>query len=163
DRAQGSRRARDPAGAAVRAGPVQRPHRPRRDRSRRRGAGAAAGAARPAAARRATLSAAGRLARRAQGGPPLGSVRGANQADEAENHAYKSVLSRNLGGKPEARADVMEVQLVRGDRLMLCSDGLYGFASTEAVQQLLGSTDAPEQVSKDLIEAALRGGGGDNV
>ncbi|MBA3821494.1 MAG: serine/threonine-protein phosphatase, partial [Deltaproteobacteria bacterium] len=85
------------------------------------------------------------------------------RADEAENHAYKSVLSRNLGGKADARADVCEVMLQRGDRLMLCSDGLYGFASTEAVQQLLGSTDAPEQVGKDLIEAALRGGGGDNV
>ncbi|MCA9679921.1 MAG: serine/threonine-protein phosphatase, partial [Myxococcales bacterium] len=83
--------------------------------------------------------------------------------EEAEVHAYRSVLSRNLGAKPDTRVDITEIELTRGDRLLLCSDGLYGFASTEAVQQLLGSTDAPEQVARDLIELALRGGGGDNV
>ncbi len=83
--------------------------------------------------------------------------------EEAEVHAYRSVLSRNLGARPETRVDIAEVALQRGDRVLLCSDGLYGFTSTEAIQQLLGSTDAPEQVAKDLIEAALRGGGGDNV
>ncbi len=83
--------------------------------------------------------------------------------EEAEVHAYRSVLSRNLGARPECRVDLAEVVLQRGDRLLLCSDGLYGFTSTESIQQLLGSTDAPEQVGKDLIEAALRGGGGDNV
>jgi serine/threonine protein phosphatase PrpC len=83
--------------------------------------------------------------------------------DEVEHHAYRSVLSRNLGGKPDARVDLTEVALAPGDRVLLCSDGLYGFASTEAVQHLLGAHDKPEQISKDLIEAALRGGGGDNV
>ena len=33
----------------------------------------------------------------------------------------------------------------------------------EAIQYVLGSGDAPEQVARDLIELALRGGGGDNV
>src|SRR5207302_2354147 len=47
--------------------------------------------------------------------------------------------------------------------LLLCSDGLYGYASSEAIQYLLGSGDAPEQVARDLIDLALRGGGGDNV
>jgi serine/threonine protein phosphatase PrpC len=83
--------------------------------------------------------------------------------EEAEHHAYRSVLSRNLGGKPDCRVDLTEMALAPGDRVLLCSDGLYGFASTEAVQQLLGSNDAPEQIARDLVEAALRGGGGDNV
>src|SRR5262249_35858121 len=50
-----------------------------------------------------------------------------------------------------------------GDRLLLCSDGLYGYASTDAIQYLLGSTDAPDHVAKDLVDLALKGGGGDNV
>jgi len=83
--------------------------------------------------------------------------------DEVEHHAYRSVLSRNLGGKPECRVDLTEVALAPGDRILLCSDGLYGFASTEAVQHLLGAHDKAERIAKDLIEAALRGGGGDNV
>jgi protein phosphatase len=89
--------------------------------------------------------------------------RGLLSAEEAERHPYKNVLSRNLGAKPEARIDLIEVELKPGDRLLLCSDGLYGYASSEAIQYLLGSGDAPEQVARDLIDLALRGGGGDNV
>ncbi|HVK77072.1 MAG TPA: protein phosphatase 2C domain-containing protein [Kofleriaceae bacterium] len=90
-------------------------------------------------------------------------ARGAIAAHEADHHAYKNVLSRNLGAKPTAQADVSEVELQPGDRLLLCSDGLYGYASGDAVHHLVASTDPPEEVVRDLIEAALRGGGGDNV
>lgn len=89
--------------------------------------------------------------------------RGLLAADEAERHPYKNVLSRNLGARPETRVDLAELELRGGDRLLLCSDGLYGYASAEAIQYLLGSGDAPDQVCRDLIELALRGGGGDNV
>ncbi|MEJ7599726.1 MAG: PP2C family serine/threonine-protein phosphatase [Kofleriaceae bacterium] len=89
--------------------------------------------------------------------------RGLLSAEEAERHPYKNVLSRNLGSRPETRVDLVDVELQGGDRLMLCSDGLYGYASTEAIQYLLGSGDAPDHVARDLIELALRGGGGDNV
>jgi protein phosphatase len=89
--------------------------------------------------------------------------RGLLSAEEAERHPYKNVLSRNLGAKPDARVDTVELELKPGDRLLLCSDGLYGYASAEAIQYLLGSGDAPEHVARDLIDLALRGGGGDNV
>jgi protein phosphatase len=90
-------------------------------------------------------------------------ARGLLAAEAADRHPYKNVLSRNLGAKPEARIDVTELELQPGDRLLLCSDGLYGYASAEGIQYLLGSGDAPEQVARDLIDLALRGGGGDNV
>lgn len=89
--------------------------------------------------------------------------RGVLGADEAERHPYKNVLSRNLGARPETRVDVVEIDIAAGDRLLLCSDGLYGYASSEGMQYLLGSGDAPETVARDLIDLALRGGGGDNV
>lgn len=89
--------------------------------------------------------------------------RGLLAAEEAERHPYKNVLSRNLGARPETRVDLSEIELRGGDRLLLCSDGLYGYAPGEAIQYLLGSGDAPDQVCRDLIETALRGGGGDNV
>ena len=90
-------------------------------------------------------------------------IRGLLSPDEAERHPYKNVLSRNLGSRPETRVDVLDLALQPGDRLLLCSDGLYGYASAEAIQYLLGSGDAPADVARDLIELALRGGGGDNV
>ena len=89
--------------------------------------------------------------------------RGLLTPDEVDRHPYKNVLSRNLGSRPDARVDVSEVEVKPGDRLLLCSDGLYGYASADAIQYVLGSGDAPEDVARDLIELALRGGGGDNV
>ena len=82
---------------------------------------------------------------------------------EADRHPYKNVLSRNLGSRPDARVDLLELELRPGDRVMLCSDGLYGYAAQEAIQYVLGSGDDPQHVARDLIELALRGGGGDNV
>lgn len=90
-------------------------------------------------------------------------ARGAIQPDEADRHAYKNVLSRNLGAKATAAVDINEIELQAGDRLMLCSDGLYGYAASEAMHQLIASTDPAADVVRDLIDAALRGGGGDNV
>ncbi len=89
--------------------------------------------------------------------------RGLISAEDAERHPYKNVLSRNLGSRPETKVDLYELALEPGDRILLCSDGLYGYASTEAIQYILGSGDAPDHVARDLIELALRGGGGDNV
>ena len=90
-------------------------------------------------------------------------ARGLLTADEAERHPYKNVLSRNLGARPDTKVDVLELELQPGDRMLLCSDGLYGFAAADAIQYVLGSGDAPDHVARDLIELALRGGGGDNV
>ncbi len=89
--------------------------------------------------------------------------RGLLSPDEADRHPYKNVLSRNLGARPETRVDIVEIELKPGDRVLLCSDGLYGYASAEGIQYILGSGDAPDHVARDLIDLALRGGGGDNV
>ncbi|HEY1557425.1 MAG TPA: Stp1/IreP family PP2C-type Ser/Thr phosphatase [Kofleriaceae bacterium] len=89
--------------------------------------------------------------------------RGLLSAEEAERHPYKNVLSRNLGARADTRVDLSELELKQGDRVLLCSDGLYGYASAEAIQYLVSSGDPPEQVARDLIDLALRGGGGDNV
>ena len=89
--------------------------------------------------------------------------RGLLSVEEADRHPYKNVLSRNLGAREDTRVDIAELELRPGDRIMLCSDGLYGYASAEGIQYLLGSGDAPHQTARDLIDLALRGGGGDNV
>lgn len=89
--------------------------------------------------------------------------RGLLSPEEADRHPYKNVLSRNLGARAETRVDIVEIELRPGDRLLLCSDGLYGYASAEGIQYILGSGDAPDHVARDLIDLALRGGGGDNV
>ena len=82
---------------------------------------------------------------------------------EAAIHPYRNVLSRNLGSKPKVKVDTVELKMKDGDRILICSDGLTGYASIDAIEQVLGGNDTPDNMSDDLIELALRGGGGDNV
>ena len=84
-------------------------------------------------------------------------ARGVLTAEEAEVHPYRSVLSRNLGAAPTCKVDVVEVALRAGDRVLLCSDGLTGYASNEAISHVLSSGDAPARVAHALIDLALRG------
>ncbi len=83
--------------------------------------------------------------------------------EQAIDHPHASVLSRNLGGLPTTEVDLLEVELQDGDRLLLCSDGLNGYASRSAIEQVLSGATTPDQATSDLIELANRGGGGDNI
>lgn len=82
---------------------------------------------------------------------------------DAAIHPHRNVLSRNLGSKPKVKVDVLELTIRAGDRILLCSDGLTGFASADAIEQILGSKEGAEHTVEDLVELALRGGGRDNI
>ncbi len=83
--------------------------------------------------------------------------------EEAVNHPHSSVLSRNLGGHSVTDVEVSLLQLQEGDRIMLCSDGLNGYATPGAIEHVLGGAADAGAASQDLIDLAKRGGGGDNV
>ena len=84
-------------------------------------------------------------------------------AAEAAVHPHRSVITKALGTDGEVEPDILEVPLVPGDRLMLCSDGLSGMVSDDTIQELLRLPDPPQAVADALIAAALKGGGEDNV
>jgi serine/threonine protein phosphatase PrpC len=88
---------------------------------------------------------------------------GSMSLDQAEQSQLKHILTHNLGVDKGAEPDILEQALEAGDRVLLCSDGLHGGVSAEAMQRVLGSPDAPEHVAHQLIELALRGEGADNV
>ena len=50
--------------------------------------------------------------------------RGMMTQHEAENSNMQNVLLRALGVEPEVQVDVSEKDLLEGDTLLLCSDGL---------------------------------------
>ena len=50
-----------------------------------------------------------------------------------------------------------------GDLLLACSDGLYDMVSDQLIQDILCREASLERRTEDLVEAALAGGGSDNV
>lgn len=77
-------------------------------------------------------------------------------------HLPGNVITRALGVEPGVEAEVAEVPVYDGDRFLLCSDGLHGFASEDAIEAILRGDDALA-TSVRLVDEAHRGGGGDNV
>lgn len=81
---------------------------------------------------------------------------------EAAIHPHRSILSRALGTEPQARIDEFTEDLLPGDRLLLCSDGLSGPVSADDIRVALTRSD-PQQAAERLILEARRQGGPDNI
>jgi len=72
------------------------------------------------------------------------------------------VLASAVGAQ-EMTPSVGLVDLSPGDVLLLCTDGLTKHVSDEEIGNLLASGVEPGRICDRLVEAALEGGGSDNV
>ncbi|MDR2672628.1 MAG: Stp1/IreP family PP2C-type Ser/Thr phosphatase [Coriobacteriales bacterium] len=82
---------------------------------------------------------------------------------EAATHVKRSVITRALGADPKTEADIYEVELTVGDRLLLCTDGLSGMLSDADIAALLQENADPQAATIALVEAANQAGGMDNI
>jgi serine/threonine protein phosphatase PrpC len=84
--------------------------------------------------------------------------------DDIYTHPKRNQIYRSLGEKPSVDVDLFRVPLQSGDKLLLCSDGLWDMVRDPEIQRLM-STYTPDlsQTGRDLIQAALEGGGEDNI
>jgi serine/threonine protein phosphatase PrpC len=82
-------------------------------------------------------------------------------ADEASHHPRKSVILRALNGT-DVDPDISIREARKGDRYLLCSDGLSDVVTASTLMEALAS-GTPQGCADRLIELALRGGGPDNV
>jgi serine/threonine protein phosphatase PrpC/serine/threonine protein kinase len=85
--------------------------------------------------------------------------------EEARHHEHKNVITRSLGARQSgpAGAEGMALRLKRGDRVMLCSDGLTAHVDDKTIGEILRRHDDPYSATRELVVAANAGGGTDNV
>jgi serine/threonine protein phosphatase PrpC/serine/threonine protein kinase len=85
--------------------------------------------------------------------------------EEARHHEHKNVITRSLGARQSgpAGAEGMALRLKRGDRVMLCSDGLTAHVEDKTIGEVLRRHDDPYAAARELVVAANAGGGTDNV
>lgn len=80
-----------------------------------------------------------------------------NAADHPDWHTISNWL-----GMEEGRAEIHELELLPGERLLLCSDGLSNMVPDDAIAPLLFS-GTPDASAHALIAAANDAGGADNI
>ncbi len=82
---------------------------------------------------------------------------------QAVNHPSSSRLTRFLGMPSPAVPQTFIERVAPGDRILLCSDGLYGMVPEPNIKRIMRSSKSADRVCKRLINAANEGGGRDNI
>lgn len=78
-------------------------------------------------------------------------------------HPQRNVLLRSLGVDPEVGVDAWEFDAAPGDRLLLCSDGLFNEVAAEDIAYLLTTIADPQAAAEALVDSANDAGGRDNI
>ena len=78
-------------------------------------------------------------------------------------HAAEHMLTSCLGLPYLPQKDVIETDLVPGDRLLLCSDGLTKPVEFSAICETLSRPESSSAIATELIALANRAGGPDNI
>jgi PPM family protein phosphatase len=76
---------------------------------------------------------------------------------------FRHVLTQCLGGPGMAKVEVKHLSLQDGDRVLLCSDGLYDMVADTVIAETLYSTPNVQEACQILVNHALEAGGKDNV
>ncbi|WEG09919.1 protein phosphatase 2C domain-containing protein [Microbacterium horticulturae] len=83
--------------------------------------------------------------------------------EEAENHPYGNVITRAVGPSDSVKPDYVRLDLVDGDRFVVCSDGLTKELTDYGIQHFLSEHADPGEAVSEMMDAALENGGRDNI
>jgi protein phosphatase len=87
--------------------------------------------------------------------------KGTITAEEAQHHPQRNMLTRAVGAMENLQIDSGELAVHKGDVFLLATDGLMKHVTDEEIVRIL--RQAQDNPAQELINAALAGGGSDNV
>lgn len=87
---------------------------------------------------------------------------GLMDAEEAERSSRKNILLQAMGSTTEVHAAIGQVALRRGDKLLLCSDGVSNAVSHDELMELM-TVNGPWPACAKMIQLANDRGGDDNL
>ncbi len=89
--------------------------------------------------------------------------RGELRDEDAVRHPHYGVLTRALGVAPDVEIDRTTFAMEAGDRLVVCSDGLFNELSGTEIASVMAKGEEVTAVVDNLVELAIIQGGRDNV
>ena len=82
--------------------------------------------------------------------------------EEAKTHPQRSLLLQAIDGMTESIPVISNHEIIKNDKLILCSDGLTNAVSDQEILEIINRVDYVGAVSA-LIEKSLEHGGPDNI
>lgn len=84
--------------------------------------------------------------------------------EEAKNNPNKNIITRAIGANAKVVPDYFEIELQKGDLILMCSDGLTNMLEDEEILSIVkGASGDLFAAVKNLVEAANANGGKDNI
>jgi len=81
---------------------------------------------------------------------------------DAMTSPSRSLLTRSLGSEPICRMDFVKREVFKGDVILLCTDGLYGFATDVEILDAV-SHEEPAEAANLLLKLVEKRNGEDNI
>ncbi|HJL14456.1 MAG TPA: cyclic nucleotide-binding domain-containing protein [Sandaracinaceae bacterium LLY-WYZ-13_1] len=89
--------------------------------------------------------------------------RGMLTPEQAENNPHQNLVTRAVGPSPSVLVDTLVFDVLPGDTLLLCSDGLHGYVKGPSELASALRPDALEGIAPQLVHTANERGGADNI
>jgi protein phosphatase len=84
-------------------------------------------------------------------------------ADKIRTHAQRSILTKSVGLDLFVQPDITQHKLKEGDRLVLCSDGVWSVIEDDEFAQVVSDSRSVDEASQNLIDLALHHETDDNA
>lgn len=85
------------------------------------------------------------------------------ERDRISTHPEKNIITRAVGAQENVVPDFFEIELKEGDRVLLCSDGLYNMVEDDEILDIVNEGHDIETTVDKLIKRANYYGGKDNI
>jgi len=82
---------------------------------------------------------------------------------EARVHPFRNVITQALGNGGELDVEVQSLDLLKSERLLLCSDGLSGMIGDKQIWDIVERSEDMQSALESLISTAKEHGGEDNI
>ncbi|MCR5791299.1 MAG: Stp1/IreP family PP2C-type Ser/Thr phosphatase [Lachnospiraceae bacterium] len=83
--------------------------------------------------------------------------------EEARVHPDRNIITRAVGVTQTVDIDFFEVELMEGDKILLCSDGLTNMVTDQEIFTTIRDIKDLEEATERLIKLANHNGGKDNI
>ena len=83
--------------------------------------------------------------------------------EQAAVDERKNVITKALGAEPTVEPDFFQVEIMKDDIFLICTDGLYDEVGNQEIIQVLRENRSMSDVCGELVRRANQNGGRDNI
>jgi len=83
--------------------------------------------------------------------------------EEARVSPQRSIIYRALGTNPDVEVDLFDRELAPGDRIVLCSDGVWEYFEADEFEHHIMGPQSPQELCQKMVDLCLGRGADDNA